>query len=102
MQVTFDIGVSEQLQNTETFRNMMAVYVINRFDLPICRVAASVSLQKDIQLAYIINASAFNIYKTPTSEERRLKYEARKMKNSVVNVPSLQLATIFNLIDKLT
>lgn len=78
---------------------MMAVYVINRFDLPLCRVAAAVSLQKDIQMAYLIDASGLNIYKTPTSEERRIKYEARRMKNTLTTVPSMQLSTLLNIID---
>lgn len=101
-QVTFDIGIPKHIQSAEAFRQMMAVYVTSKFDLPACRVAAIISMQKELPLAYIINASGLNIHKTPTSEERRLKYEARKVKNKFVTVPLLQLCTSLGLFNKLT
>jgi len=99
LQVKFDIGVSKEMQQTETFRDLMAMYVVSKFDLPVCRVAIKPSLSPKLRMAYIINAAAFDVHILPISEERKQKYEARKIK-AAISPPPLQVTTLFNLINK--
>lgn len=82
----FDIGVNPMHYRRPLFRDIMALYVLSRFDLPICRVAVKLPLTAELNFGEVIDVSGFNIYKSPTSQERELKYMQRR-KTTVVNPP---------------
>jgi len=100
LQVNFDIGVTKTEEDSKVFQELMAVYVLSKFDLPICRVAVRMPLNLELKMIYITNASCFDVYKSPSLEGRKEKYEARRNIESTVTVPSLQLCTLFNLMNR--
>jgi len=98
-QVNFDLGILEHAESS-TYRDLMALYVLSRFDLPTCRVVVSISFTENI--AYIINACAFNVYEDNTCELRKKKYAERVVQNRKINPPNLKISILFNLIIQLS
>ncbi|XP_034245757.1 uncharacterized protein LOC117647893 [Thrips palmi] len=94
IQVTFEIGLPKSIASSDrTYRELMAMYVISKFDLPITRVAVILPLT-ELKRGYIIDGSSFDIYKTPTSVDRWDDFSLTFSRNEMEEVEEAVLNVI--------
>ncbi|KAK3923263.1 Holliday junction resolvase RecU, partial [Frankliniella fusca] len=96
IQVNFEADV----KNLNVFFDLMALYIVSKFDLPICRVAVNFPLDESSNEIYVLDLSSISKYNDNVKPERVEKYALRQTINLKRNVPSLQLLAtqaLFNL-----
>ncbi|KAK3932675.1 Glucan 1,3-beta-glucosidase I/II [Frankliniella fusca] len=95
IQVNFDVNV----KNFNVFYDLMASYILSKFDLPICRVAMNFPLDESSDEIYVLDLSSVSTYDDDVKPHRVQKYNTRTEKNVKKMVPSLKLLATRALFD---